>query len=114
MLELQRFLNDQGYFPRLKETPDGYTGYFGDLTKEALKAWQDDCHLAADGQFGQLCRQAVARCQVCQVAQPIYYISICTDTCYYSICVVTSGMPAGTACLFQYYCLLGDCCQSEC
>ncbi|KAL3141467.1 hypothetical protein ABBQ32_005030 [Trebouxia sp. C0010 RCD-2024] len=59
----QRFLNDQGYIPRLKETPDGYTGYFGDLTKEALQAWQEDCHLAADGLFGQSCRQAVARCQ---------------------------------------------------
>ena len=64
MLELQRFLHDQGYFPRLRETPDGYTGYFGDLTKEALQAWQEDFHLTADGQFGQSCRQAVARIQV--------------------------------------------------
>ncbi|DBA76924.1 hypothetical protein WJX77_000140 [Trebouxia sp. C0004] len=63
VLELQRFLNDQGYFPRLRETPDGYTGYFGDLTKEALQAWQEDYHLAADGRFGQACRQAVARQQ---------------------------------------------------
>ncbi|KAA6420009.1 MAG: hypothetical protein FRX49_10031 [Trebouxia sp. A1-2] len=63
VLELQRFLNDQGYFPRLRETPDGYTGYFGDLTKEALQAWQEDYHLAADGQFGHACRQAVARQQ---------------------------------------------------
>lgn len=63
VLELQRFLNDVGYFPRLKETPDGYTGYFGDLTKEALQAWQQDCSLTPDGQFGQACRQAVARCQ---------------------------------------------------
>lgn len=76
MLELQRFLNDQGYIPRLKETPDGYTGYFGDLTKEALQAWQEDCHLAADGLFGQSCRQAVARCQVCQLHYP--YIIYCT------------------------------------
>ena len=65
VLELQRFLNDQGYFPRLRETPDGYTGYFGDLTKEALQAWQEDYHLAADGQFGHACRQAFARQQVC-------------------------------------------------
>lgn len=65
VLELQRFLNDQGYFPRLRETPDGYTGYFSDLTKEALQAWQKDYHLAADGRFGQACRQAVARQQVC-------------------------------------------------
>ncbi|DBB10492.1 hypothetical protein WJX82_004355 [Trebouxia sp. C0006] len=63
VLELQRFLNDLGYFPRLRETPDGYTGYFGDLTKEALQAWQEDYHLAADGQFGQACRQAFARQQ---------------------------------------------------
>ena len=65
VLELQRFLNDQGYFPRLRETPDGYTGYFGDLTKEALQAWQEGYQLAADGRFGQGCRQAVARQQVC-------------------------------------------------
>lgn len=63
VLELQRFLNDQGYFPRLCETPDGYTGYFGDLTKEALQAWQEGYQLAADGRFGQGCRQAVARQQ---------------------------------------------------
>lgn len=73
VLELQRFLHDQGYFPRLKETPDGYTGYFGDVTKEALQAWQEDYHLAADGRFGQSCRQAVARRQVCVGA-----ISACT------------------------------------
>lgn len=59
VLELQRFLHEQGYFPRLRETPDGYTGYFGDLTKEALQAWQEDYHLTADGRFGQSCRQAV-------------------------------------------------------
>ena len=64
MLELQRFLGDQGYFPRLRETPDGYTGYFGDLTKEALQAWQQDRNIAADGCFGPTCRQAVALQQV--------------------------------------------------
>ena len=64
VLELQRYLHDQGYFPRLRETPDGYTGYFGDLTTEALTAWQEDCHLIADGRFGQSSRQAVARQQV--------------------------------------------------
>lgn len=63
-MELQRFLHDQGYCPRMKETPDGYTGYFGDLTKEALQAWQEDYHLTADGQFGQSCRQTVAQIQV--------------------------------------------------
>lgn len=62
--ELQRYLHDQGYFPRLRETPDGYTGYFGDLTTEALTAWQEDCHLIADGCFGQSSRQAVMRQQV--------------------------------------------------
>ena len=64
VLELQRYLHDQGYFPRLRETPDGYTGYFGDLTTEALTAWQEDCHLIADGRFGPSCRQAVVRQQV--------------------------------------------------
>ena len=64
VLELQRFLHDQGFFPRLRETPDGYTGYFGDLTKEALQAWQEDYQLTADGCFGHACRQAVARRQV--------------------------------------------------
>ena len=68
VLELQRFLHDQGYFPRLRETPDGYTGYFGDLTKDALQAWQEDYHLIADGQFGQSCRQAVAQIQVGMLA----------------------------------------------
>ena len=64
VLELQRYLHDQGYFPRLRETPGGYTGYFGDLTTEALTAWQEDCHLIADGRFGPSCRQAVMRQQV--------------------------------------------------
>ena len=68
VLELQRFLHDQGYFPRLRETPDGYTGYFGDLTKEALQAWQEDYHLNADGQFGQSCRQAFVQIQVGRLA----------------------------------------------
>ena len=66
-MELQRYLHDQGYFPRLRETPDGYTGYFGDLTTEALTAWQEDCHLIADGRFGQSARQAVLRQQVCSI-----------------------------------------------
>ena len=78
MLELQRFLDDQGYFSRLSETPDGYTGYFGELTKEALQAWQEDYHLTADGRFGQSCRQAVVRCQVgmLALALPVVMISM--------------------------------------
>ena len=67
MVELQRFLHDQGYFPRLQETPDGYTGYFGDLTTQALQAWQRDLDLVADGHFGEACRRAVELQQVRQL-----------------------------------------------
>src|SRR4051812_9576353 len=50
---LQGILNEQGY---LSVSP---TGYFGALTKAAVKAWQAVAGLPATGYFGPLSRAAI-------------------------------------------------------
>lgn len=56
VVELQRFLHSQGYITKLQETPDGYTGFFGALTAEAVKEWQKDVGLPETGAFDGQCR----------------------------------------------------------
>eukprot|EP00891_Asterochloris_glomerata_P007577 jgi/Astpho2/7577/Aster-02483 len=64
VVELQRFLHSQGYITKLQETPDGYTGFFGALTAEAVKEWQKDVGLPETGAFDGQCRLQYLQQQV--------------------------------------------------
>lgn len=52
--ELQRYLQSEGYLA----TGEYNSGFFGAMTREALRAWQVDHDVPATGGFGELSRMA--------------------------------------------------------